>query len=550
MLIHAAEFLMMSPHQSIEHVSEEEIRRTLLSEIDASLPDAMGTSASNRVSSIEADLKPILQALPKNAYGNLEHPVAHYGLHRLFVLRHGWNIKGLGPTSGKYNASSPAGILKDQVPVFIEDLFVQRLGRKGFKLHDLAVLAATIEHLIQEEALQRLAAAFKVHDTAGKGVLPATEVPKMLDTYMSSFILSENLTDMTADKAEKLRREIPENFMYWKPTQEFSHGIYKKFFDAATYEDPHASRTDLVALTKVGESVSEQFGSFFHNTVCGKMKHDLMSMEYGSTGRIKLSDFYKPALNGSWQFQESVGYLRELGVLEETESKEPRVMIANYMLAPANCIATSGFYTVCCKNECDALLGQLERKIAAPEADPMTIAAIVADLPSATVSAPRTLSASVLERLQVIASSHGGTVPIHGRLFAQWLHQAYPRECPYPHISGTTTPTLPEEWYEASGSDVIASDEEMRQYIQWSSNSSRVSASVEDLMTWSSEEELLVVRPASGSSEFASDLSTTTPGSKKSMLLLSFAGSLAYAVIQAMKTAQMSPQNTPKNFAI
>merc|ERR1719343_1639826 len=29
-----------------------------------------------------------------------------------------------------------------------------------------------------------------------------------------------------------------------------------------------------------------------------------------------------------------------------------------------------------------------------------------------------------------IGKRHAGKVPPHGRLFAQWLHHAYPRECP------------------------------------------------------------------------------------------------------------------------
>ena len=36
--------------------------------------------------------------------------------------------------------------------------------------------------------------------------------------------------------------------------------------------------------------------------------------------------------------------------------------------------------------------------------------------------------------MEQVASHHGGKVPLHGRLFAQWLHHAFPRECPYPHV--------------------------------------------------------------------------------------------------------------------
>merc|ERR1719221_2229657 len=43
-------------------------------------------------------------------------------------------------------------------------------------------------------------------------------------------------------------------------------------------------------------------------------------------------------------------------------------------------------------------------------------------------------------------ASMGGLVPLHGRLFMQWMHHAYPRECPYPHAAGTTTPVTQDEW--------------------------------------------------------------------------------------------------------
>merc|ERR1719210_43724 len=57
---------------------------------------------------------------------------------------------------------------------------------------------------------------------------------------------------------------------------------------------------------------------------------------------------------------------------------------------------------------------------------------------SDTVHAPRNLSSALLARLDEIAEHHAGQVALHGRLFAQWMHHAYPRECPFPHIAGST----------------------------------------------------------------------------------------------------------------
>ena len=107
----------------------------------------------------------------------------------------------------------------------------------------------------------------------------------------------------------------------------------------------------------------------------------------------------------------------------------PRVIITNYLTSPTNCIASSSFYSVCCMDECEGLLGHLEREIAAPEATSARIATVVSHLSSSSVVAPRKLPQALLDRLEEIASHHGGSVPLHGRLFSQWLHHAFPREC-------------------------------------------------------------------------------------------------------------------------
>merc|ERR1719159_1856908 len=108
------------------------------------------------------------------------------------------------------------------------------------------------------------------------------------------------------------------------------------------------------------------------------MKAKLVAMQEPGTGRVRLSDFYKPALGGDWQFSESVDYLRELGALDEADPGRPSVVVANYVSSPSNCIASSSFYSVCCLNECEGLMSHLERKIATSEAEPEQVAALVA----------------------------------------------------------------------------------------------------------------------------------------------------------------------------
>merc|ERR1740121_1413287 len=126
-------------------------------------------------------------------------------------------------------------------------------------------------------------------------------------------------------------------------------------------------------------------------------------------------------------------------------------------------------------------------------------------MPSETVSAPRNLSESLLVRLDDIAERHGGDVPIHGRLFAQWMHHAYPNECAYPHASGSLdAPLTPHEWAN-KGSDgkrrLKATAEEMQVFVEAAAAATNASEpGDQDLrpapLPWSDEEELLVALPS------------------------------------------------------
>jgi len=517
---HANEFLK-DPKVLNEHVSEEDIRISLLDEVEGSLGAG---SASKRLSQMEEQLKPIVDALPKNQYGNMGHATVRYALHRLFVVRHGWVIHGLDTSAGVSNASSPSGVLTDQVPAYLEHLFEQRLAGKGFGLHELALLAATIEHLIHNEALSKFGAAFNVHNLPLTSPVTESEAKTVLDTYMIAYILGEELSNMTSKYAQKLHDNMPLMFLAWKDTQ--------KFLDEVRVNvTKEAVQLDFAALAKVAEVVGEQYGSF-QDFECRELKDKLVKIEYRGSGRVQLADFYKPAVSGgadAWQFQESVGYLRQLGLLDESDPSQPSVLIANYITSQTNCIASSGFYSVCCKNECEDLLGHLEKIIGSPQATPATISALVTGLPSSTVVAPQELPANLLQRLDEIASTNKGMVPLHGRLFAQWMHHVYPRECSYPHISGTTAATKPTEFGEAEST---ASHEEMLQYTKAVKSNPRIEqqtvVATEDLIPWSAEEELFVEKAHDH------DTVSSTPW-KRSLALLGAAGSLAYSLTHIMK---------------
>jgi len=331
-----------------------------------------------------------------------------------------------------------------------------------------------------------------------------TETDKVLDTYMMAYILGEHLSNMTLKDAQNLVQNMPEIFLAWKDTQTFVRQVRQNLTSTLpkSSEAKDGHQIDFATLVRVAETVGEKFGRF-QDDECKGLKAALVKMEDRGSGRVRLADFYRPALDGAWQFQESAAYLRQLGALDESNADKPSVIIPNFITSQSNCIASSSFYAVCCMDECEGLLGHLESQIAAPEASAAQIAELVADLSSSSVAAPRKISDGLLDRLGEIAAENGGRVPLHGRLFAQWMHHAYPRECPYPHLAGTTSPLTPDEWLKIHGGDPTATSEEMQSHVDKASAvTTEASPSAGDQgeyeyvsLPWAPEEELLVARP-------------------------------------------------------
>merc|ERR1719220_2938376 len=133
------------------------------------------------------------------------------------------------------------------------------------------------------------------------------------------------------------------------------------------------------------QEVGHRLGTF-QNLECRRLKDQLAEMEDVGTGRVPLSRFYSGVLNGEFQFTESVEYLRHMGALDDTNPKRMSVVIPNYIQSQSNCLAGSSFYSVCCFDECEGLLGQVEREVQGPSALPSQIIAVVSNMQSDTVA--------------------------------------------------------------------------------------------------------------------------------------------------------------------
>jgi len=482
-------------------------------ELDALLQrqfqEAFGGNAragGGSLDAVERSLAQMHAALPKNDNGRLAPSVVRYALHRYFAGRHGWLIRGLEPAGGNWSSSSPTSVAQDRVPSYLQELYEQRLGSRGLNLRELAVLASTLEKVVHEASLGWLEAAYRVLQIPTTGRVAAEQVGEALSLYMMMFVTGEDLLGTNQSEVLAVRNEIHEIYPAWDETR-----LWLQDVERSVAHGQRARGNPFVggalAFEEVGrivDDVHDRYGKW-QNAECMDMKDRLLALEdTRGSGRVSLARFYSGRDSAEWQFSESVDYLRQLGALDESDPKRLRVIVPNYIGGANNCLASAGLYDVCCINECEALMGELEREIAAPAAPASQVANAVSQISSSSVDAPRNLTASLLGRLDEVATRNGGSVPLHGRLFAQWMHHAFPNECPYPHVSGSTAPKKPDEWMAERQADPMATKDERSQHTEGAARSHPIGEDGEPLLQWDAEEELLV---SPGSDREAGDVS-------------------------------------------
>eukprot|EP00928_Gymnodinium_smaydae_P077921 TRINITY_DN6145_c0_g2_i1.p1 TRINITY_DN6145_c0_g2~~TRINITY_DN6145_c0_g2_i1.p1 ORF type:complete len:639 (-),score=158.27 TRINITY_DN6145_c0_g2_i1:148-2064(-) len=424
----------------------------LLLELEMALGKQLRTDVEARIAPIEAHLEPKFTALGKNEHGNLGHPAVRYMLHRYFVQQRGWVVKGLDTGGQAWNISSPVELLRGEVPDSAVDIFARRLEGRGFGLRDAAAFAATLESLVQSETEATMRSIYTLLNMSQTATVNASDVDKALDTYMAALIMQVNLRDLSAkldrkrlqqeqidQYLESLRAELGHVWPAWTKTKGFLRDLRVK---ATPTQAPGAApvadeKFSFATVLTIMAQVLERWGRwrFFE---CKDIKSKLLDIEDKHSGCVRLADFYRSNTEkGVWQFAESRAYLREQGILDESDPQDPHLIVPNYLNAQGNCLATSRYYSVCCLNECEDLLDNIEHSIEAPEATPERIVEVVSEsLKKHPAAFMGVLGFESMQLLRTIADMHGGVVPLHGRLFAQWMHRVYPRECPYPHAAG------------------------------------------------------------------------------------------------------------------
>jgi len=354
----------------------------------------------------------------------------------------------------------------------------KRLNRKGLTLHDLAVLAASLEDLIRVESTELVSGIFTDFTRRYKH---APSVEDAGFTYLASF-LSNRFWD--AETSVMSKERFIREYHGWERTREWYMAIEEGILKAGPPSDLEKSKAIAI-------DIGATYGNF-NDQQCTELKNALLGMWPlgATTGRVRLADFYRMGLDTQWDLVEKREYLSSIGALDESNASSPLVIIPNYLTAQPNCLEATNLYSVCCRNSCEDLLEPLERNIAASEAEPGQILELVSMYKRDDMKVlSHTQYDALAERLQKIADQHGGKVKLHGRLFAQWMHHAFPKDCPYPHEAGAADPSSPDQWL---GEQVEASEEERRQFVEAETcGPEEAAAEWKVELPWSNTEELL-----------------------------------------------------------
>lgn len=484
-----------------EPASPEDVESQLLEEL---IKSWRADAATNRLSKFKAQLTsgPMYTALPKSTDGRMDHGAVRYMLHRFFVHQHGWYVRGLEPAGDSWNSSALDQSLKKWAPPALLDKVQQMMAMNGLKEQQIVLLATTIEHLVHNEAIVRLRTAYNSLGVPTTEPLTGDLVQDVIDAFMMSFLTSNEITVLGREDLKRQRAALAKDQTEWIKMEEWLVDM-----KARNLNEGASGQYTFETMSKLVEEVGEQYATV-NDRECAALKKTLMEMEDRKAGRVTLHDFYRKGLYTFWEFDEKIDYLRALGALDESTPEKPMVIIPNYLSARPNCLAPSSFFAICCRVECEDLMDQIEREVKGPAASPDQVVKIIESLASDTVKAPRKISTTLLRRLDEVAAQHEGKIPIFGRLFSQWMHHAFPRECPYPHEAGTTNPQTPDEWMEQTGETSTKATEEERMQcvanmasstpdgehqVAVSPEGAEELAGVEEELPWSSAEELEIM---------------------------------------------------------
>jgi len=461
--------------------------------LEAVLHGNHGASETD-VTKIEAILRPTYEAVPKNDLGRLAPRSVRHMIHNYFASQQGFLIRGLEPHGMQLNMTDvhDVDILVKKMPQLADVLSKARHSVRGLSFTDVILITATLERLILDESTELLSAAYVLNGHEPVWSISQDALQEVLLSYLIIFEIGSkaNLTDVARHQLMKQKFKRM-NMQSWLTLVEFEEDALNTFnflrHDTINPFVPVVYSFEMAS--QIVRRMARAYGQW-QNAECRQMAAELRGLDLMGSGRVPLDRFYSQPKSANYVFTESTEYLRQIGALDEGSNVKPQVRIANYLTGPSNCIASSSFFSVCCLSECEGLMRELEQKIRAPTASAEQLLGLVGNMSSSSVDAPRDLSETLVDKLWAIADRHSGKVPLHARLFAQWMHFAFPSECPYPHAVEDASVLRPSHW---SGQRQVSATDEERKHLISEFASQPETASGEPLLSqWDDEEVLLL----------------------------------------------------------
>lgn len=428
------------------HGSVDALRlsRDLRRAMDEVMGCGPGVVDTERRVAIQKAILPMWETLPRNALDRVDWKTLRYIAHRYFIQQSSLIVRGFEPSllvNG--SVTGAADILSKQVPAHVDLLLGQGHSSAGFSLEDSAIFLGALEQLIFDSETKLLEQAYQDQTILTRWSISQDQLQEILEVYISRWIVGEDketLAELMNDRS--ILGELIPN---WDGVKEFIEGRIRTLAFARA-QSPLAghgqsllhSAYSFADAHEIAGSLTSTFQSFWQSE-CDAMKEKLISKDEDATGRVSIGDFYGDGSDEQWHFGESGAYLSDLGALDVSDpTRGVQVLIPNYLQAASNCIMSGPHYLVCCRNECEGIFGEIEANISASMATPEDIFAVVDPLRAEESGGPRPHKRRVAlaAQLERIAAANGGQVPLHSRLFAQWLHYAFPRECPFPHKAG------------------------------------------------------------------------------------------------------------------
>merc|ERR1719162_2515478 len=237
------------------------------------------------------------------------------------------------------------------------------------------------------------------------------ELFRFMEAYMAHWVLGSDEPSLIFLLRNRhiLEAEVP----HWREMQSFATGMLS-MIEFSRSRNPQAGHgTSLMSqlysfedLHEVVGGITKTFASWWESE-CQTIKTSLVKMDKSGNGRVSLSDFYGAKADGEWRFGESEAYLRQLGALDDTNWNRKQVIIPNYLQGASNCIITTQNYFICCKNECEPILLELEESVGAAVAEPQEILHLFSNMTSFEDDELPKIGRILRDQLQSIAGTHG-----------------------------------------------------------------------------------------------------------------------------------------------